>query len=81
MRYGCKGGQPHDLMIIHENPQIKLERCVLCNKRFRWNKGYKGRINNQEYLKAHVRQFAQQGGATKQIFNKLYRPENCVIEL
>ena len=81
MRYGCRYGNPHDLMAIGENPQMKWEVCVRCNKKFRWKKGYKGRVDNVEYLKAHVRQFAQSFGATKRIFNKLYRPENCVINL
>ena len=81
MRYGCKYGLPHDLKTTHENPQQKWEVCVICNKKFRWNKGYKGRIQNDEYLKEHIRNFAQRFGATKRIYHKLYKRELCTIIL
>ena len=50
-RYGCKFGLPHDLKAIHETPQVKVEICQICNERFKWNKGFKGRVQNIEYLK------------------------------
>lgn len=78
---GCRFGQPHDLKVIHENPQVKWEVCQICNKKYRWNKGYKGRIQNTEYLKAHVRNFAQRFGATKRIYHKVYKPETCTIQI
>lgn len=85
MRYGynlgCRFGQPHDLKTIHENPQVKWEVCQLCNKKFKFNKGYKGRVNNVEYLKAHIRNFAQSWGATKRVYQRVYHPENMVIKL
>lgn len=81
MRLGCRGGLPHDLMILHENPQVKWEVCVNCGKKYRWNKGYKGRIANIEYLKAHVRNFAQKFGVTKRIYNKVYHPEKTTIHI
>lgn len=77
---GCRTrGIPHEMRVIHETPRVKWEVCQLCNKKFRWNKGYKQRLKNAEYLKAHVRNFAQKFGATKRIYNKVYRPEKCVI--
>ena len=83
MRYGrelgCKFGQPHDLVMIHETIQVKHEQCKICSKRFRWNKGYKMRIENAEYLKAHVRNFAQRTGPTKRVYHKLYSPEKTKI--
>lgn len=84
MRYtgdlGCKyRGIPHDLKILHENPKIKVEICQICNKKFRFNKGFKGRVQNQEYLKAHVRNFAQRFGATKSVYHRIYKPETTVI--
>lgn len=86
MRYtgdlGCRyRGVPHDMRVIHENPQVKWETCQICNKKFRWNKGYKQRIQNQEYLKAHVRNYAQKWGATKAVYNRIYRPDSCVIKI
>lgn len=83
MRYGydlgCRFGQPHDLKIIHETPSAKWEVCQICNKKFRWNKGYKGRTDNAAYLKAHVRNFAQKFGVTKRVYHKVWKPEKCVI--
>ena len=86
MRYtgdlGCRyRGIPHEMMIVHENPQVKWERCMICGKRYRFNKGYKGRVDNNEYLKVHVRNFAQKFGATKRVYNKVYRPETCTITI
>jgi len=79
--YGCRGGMPHDIVIVNENKSIKVETCTICTKKFRWHKGHKGRVSNAEYLKAHVRNFAQENGATKRIFNKVYNPESCVIKI
>ena len=78
--YGCRHrGIPHDLVTIHETIVVKWEKCKICSKSFRWNKGYRGRVVNTAYLKAHVRNFAQRFGATKRIYNKLYNPHKCVI--
>lgn len=78
-RFGCRGGLPHDLKVVHETPAVKHEVCVRCNKKFRWNKSNRGRVENAEYLKAHVRNFAQRFGATKRIYHKLYKPEKTII--
>lgn len=80
-RYGCRYGQPHDLVPTAESPTVKWEVCRICNKKFRWNKGAKTRIDNVRYLEAHARNYAQQGGATKRLFMKLYEPERCIIKL
>lgn len=79
--HGCRFGQPHDLVKLGENPQQIFECCSICGKKFKWNKGYKGRIKNNKYLKAHVRQFAQNFGSTKRVFMKLYHPEEIIIKL
>jgi len=81
MRYDCRFGQPHDTQILHETPRVKWEVCKICTKRFRFNKGYKGRIDNLRYLEVHIRQFCQPNGKTKRTFNKLYKPETCIIIL
>lgn len=85
MRYGrdlgCRHGQPHDFKIIHENPHAKWEQCQICGVRKRYNKGYKGRVENTEYLKDHVRNFAQRGGATRRVYAKVYQPEKCIITI
>ena len=78
--YGCRwNGVPHDLFPVGENHTIKVERCRICNKKFSWKKGFKGRDDNVRYAKAHIRNFAQKGGATNRLFIKLYEPEKAVI--
>ena len=85
MRYGydlgCRFGQPHDLHIVAQNDHVKWEVCWICNKRFRFNKGYKGRVDNKEYLKAHVRNFCQKFGATRRVYMKVYNPEQTKITI
>ena len=86
MRYtgylGCRyRGVPHEFTVIFENKRVKREKCLICQKRFTWNKGYKGRVDNQKYLKAHVRAFAQPNGLTKRVFNKAYHPERLKIKI
>lgn len=81
VRFGCRFGQPHDMVQIKDCPRYKIEKCRICSRRFRWNKGYKGRIDNVEYLRAHVRQYAQPSGSTRRVHAKLYHPEKTVIRL
>ena len=79
---GCRyRGIPHDLEILFENKKVKWERCHICNKKMRWNKGARGKIQNALYLKAHVRQFCQKFGLTKRVYMKIYRPESLIIKL
>lgn len=77
--YGCKFGMPHDIRFLFENKVIKWEVCQICNKKFRWVKGFKGRVQNEEYLKIHIRNFAQKLGATKRVYYKVYHPERLKI--
>lgn len=79
--YGCKWGQPHEMTLLHDGRAAKWERCTVCNRTFRWTKGFKGRVNNPEYLKAHARNYAQPGGATNRLWKRLYEPESCTIKL
>jgi hypothetical protein len=79
--YGCKGGLPHSLRPLKEFNWVKYEYCELCGKKYRWNKRERQRIANKEYLKAHVRNFAQRYGATREIYHRIYKPELCVIRI
>lgn len=79
MRYECRYGEPHDLEPVGETARLKVEHCRNCPATFRWQKGYKGRINNPAYLKAHARNYAQKGGATHRLFMRLYEPDKCII--
>lgn len=80
-RFGCRFGLPHDMKLVHETKHAKWEVCQRCGMRKRWNKGHKGRVDNVEYLKVHVRNFAQKSGATKRIYHKLYKPEKTIIKI
>lgn len=85
VRYGlrgeCRGGSYHDLGIVHETPRYKWEICHRCNRKFKWNKTARGRVENVAYLKAHIRNFAQEGGPTKRPFMKIYRKGSCTIQI
>lgn len=76
---GCLFGQPHNMRYLANDKNAKWEKCIICGRTFRWTKGARGRVDNPEYLKAHVRQFAQRWGATKMIYNKLYKPKEMTI--
>lgn len=78
---GCRFGQPHQTRLIHENNHAIWEKCDICGKRWKWNKGYKGRILNKDYVKVHIRELAQSWGLTKMVYNKLYCPDKCIIKI
>lgn len=79
--FGCRHGAPHDIHFVLENNKVKVERCHLCNKVFRWNKRANGRTDNVKYLEAHIRNFCQPGGKTRRVFHKLYKPKLCIITI
>lgn len=81
VRLGCRWGMPHDPIVLHETPQCKIERCKLCGIRKRFNKGFGGRIDNVEYLRFHVRSFAQKNGSTKRVWAKMHKPDSLKIRL
>ena len=72
---------PHDPVTLFENKKCKIEKCKLCGKRIRFNKGFKGRVDNIEYLQFHVRKFAQPNGSTKRVYLKMHDPESLVIKI
>jgi len=72
---------PHDPITLHETRQYKVERCKLCGIRKRFNKAFHGRVDNIEYLKFHVRAFAQRGGSTKRVWAKMHKPNSLKIRL
>jgi len=67
------------MKILDNGIYVKYEVCRICNKKFRWKKGYKGRIDNVAYLKAHVRNYAQKFGATKRVYYRVNSPEKLKI--
>lgn len=80
-RFGCRFGQPHDFERIADTKYATIEKCKICQTKKRWRKKKDGRMDNKEYLIAHVRQFAQETGPTKRVFKKLYKPNECVIHI
>ena len=81
VRFGCRFGQPHDFAQVRDTPSFKVERCRICRLRKKYNKDAKGRTDNPEYLRDHVRQFCQETGSTRGVFAKLYRKEKTIIHL
>lgn len=79
VRFGCRWGAPHDFQVIKDAKKYKVEKCKLCGVVKRWNKGYQGRIDNNQYLKDHVRQYAQKSGSTKRVYAKMYQKEKTII--
>jgi len=79
IRGDCKFGTYHDVTVLRDTPRYKVEKCVRCNKRFKWGKWNRGRVDNVNYLKVHVRSFCQENGPTKRVFKKIYRKEECRI--
>lgn len=80
-RFGCRFGMPHDMMQLKDTNAYKVDKCRICGVRKKWNKGFKGRVDNPEYLKMHVRQFAQKTGPTRRVYAKIYKRENTVIHI
>lgn len=76
----CKGIL-HDFHVDKQNGElldykdVKIERCTICGKKIRWNKDSKGRVDNKEYLEAHLRDFLQRTGPTAKLFYSIYKPE------
>ncbi len=79
--YGCRDKMPHEFKILHETGIIKVEVCIRCNVKKRYNKKYKQRIDNLAYLKDHIRQFAQPNGKTKRIYNQIYKHSLMTIKI
>jgi hypothetical protein len=81
MRQGCRWGFPHDPVILHESPKVKVEKCKLCGVRKRFNKNIRGRTDNLEYLHFHIRSFAQPYGSTRRVFVKINNPDLLTIKV
>ena len=63
----------HDYETVSENSDGLVEICRECKKRLVTKKAPdSGRIDNKTYLKEHIRDTAQPGGATDKIFRQFY---------
>lgn len=80
-RFGCRWGQPHDFRPMKDTKTFKVEKCLICGLRKKYNKGYHMRIDNTQYLKDHVRNFAQPTGTTKRVYAKVYEPQKLIIKI
>jgi len=61
----------HNFTVIHSDQHTQVEVCKDCGFKKQYKK-IDNRINNQEYLKDHVRDFAQPTGPTAKIFERYY---------
>ncbi len=80
-RFGCRWGMPHDFTTVKDTKTYKVDRCKLCQIRKKYNKGYHMRIDNNAYVKDHVRNYAQPNGSTKRVYAKVYEPHKLVIHI
>lgn len=62
----------HNYIQVSQTEDGAAERCTECGHRIIVTTGEKGRINNAEYLKEHVRDTAQPRGRTENIFKRFY---------
>jgi len=62
----------HDYITLRESAEAKVEICRECKKQLITKKDRLGRIDNDLYLKEHVRDTAQPGGRTGKIFERFY---------
>lgn len=66
----------HDYIRVSENADGVVEVCKECKYRLITRKDIKGRIDNKEYLKEHVRDTAQPTGITSKVFKQYYAKNN-----
>jgi predicted Rdx family selenoprotein len=62
----------HDYQEISNTSEAQVEVCRECKHKLITRKDRNGRIDNEKYLKEHIRDTAQPGGRTKKIFKKYY---------
>lgn len=76
----CKGGLPHsyetyiaaDGTVCDFRNELQ-EVCIICGDRTKWRKNKRtGRVDNAEYVNAHIREFAQPYGRTGHVYEMLY---------
>lgn len=60
-----------DFTVLLDNEEVVKERCTFCNKLNYFNK-FDGRIDNRRYADAHLRDFLQPQGATRELYLKIY---------
>jgi hypothetical protein len=75
MKFDCKDNQPHSYQLLFDGLDIQVEQCDICNKKIRFNKDKRGRVDNKQYLEAHIRELCQPHGRTAKIYYRIYHPE------
>ena len=56
---------------VENTPDFQVEVCTECKKKQVYKK-INDRVDNKKYLEDHVRDFAQPGGRTDNIFKQYY---------
>ena len=64
-------GHLHTFQVLSSTAEEQVERCTECGEKKRYRQ-INGRSDNNQYLKDHIRDFAQPGGATNAVFQKYY---------
>ena len=60
-----------DFSLVTDHPDAHVETCRFCGRKAIWNKVH-GRIDNVRYGRAHLRDFLQPFGETRELFIKVY---------
>lgn len=69
----CPRNKYCDFEVVLSNQEAQVEICRFCGKKVIYNKDKEtGRIDNQKYLRDHIRHTAQPFGSTRKIFEEIY---------
>lgn len=68
----CRKNVYCDFLLSRDLLDALIEVCVNCGKRVVYFKKSRGRINNQKYLRDHIRHTVQPFGKTSKLFMQIY---------
>ena len=67
----CKKNKFCEWKVVLANDEIQKEVCKFCGRRIFFNK-VDGRIDNDRYMRTHVRAFCQPFGITREVYEEIY---------
>jgi len=70
----CPVNKYCDFEVIGDHPDAAVERCRYCHRKVIFNV-VGGRVDNQKYLRHHVRDFCQPYGVTDSVYREIYGSE------
>ena len=64
----------HNPITILDTAEVKIDICTECKKKLIYRKDKIGRIDNERYIKDHMRNYLQQGDPLYLKYHKEYNP-------